>query len=347
MDNQNVMVSIVCATYNHEKFIPDALNSILMQKTDFAFEVLIGEDCSPDRSRAVLKDFEARYPGKFQMFYRETNYGAAKNVLDLYQRTRGKYLISLELDDFWVDPYKLQKQVDFLEAHPEYVSVAHPCIMVNEAGECLGLRYPECHRQEFRLKDFRKGLFPGQTTTLLSRNFYRADAPFANDFVTDPAYLKGPGDSRRNFMLAANGRVACLPDVMSAYRFNNATGSSFTATQDRNFEIKLSYKRLFVDYAVNLLGTKESIYTAEFMLFKSLFTYTLKRKVSVKQLLKEWMLMHQPIKIGFAVIGSYVVLLFKRLFGKHKTYQPLDEKTKKQYCEILDSFREMEKEISQ
>ena len=347
MENQTVMVSIVCATYNHEKYIPDALNSILMQKTNFAFEVLIGEDCSPDNSRAVLKEFEARYPGRFQMFYRETNYGAAKNVLDLYRRTRGKYLISLELDDFWVDPYKLQKQVDFLEAHPEYVSVAHPCIMVGDDGTCLGLRYPECRRKEFRLKDFQKGLFPGQTTTLLSRNFYREDAPFANDFVTDPAYTKGPGDTRRNFMLVCNGRVACLPDVMSAYRFNNKTGSSFTATQDRGFEIKLAYNRLFVDYAVTKLGTKRSIYVAEYMLFQSLFGYSLKRKISVKQLFGEWKALHTPVKIALAVGASYVGLLVKRLFGKHKTYQPLDAKTKKQYCEILDSFRTIERELSQ
>ena len=340
------MVSIVCATYNHEKFIPDALNSILMQKTDFDFEVLIGEDCSTDNSRAVLKDFEARYPGKFQMFYRETNYGAAKNVLDLYQRTRGKYLISLETDDFWVDPNKLQKQVDFLESHPEFVSVAHPCIMVDENGECLGLRYPECRRREYRLREFRRGLFPGQTTTLLSRNFYRSDAPFANDFVTDPLYMKGPGDTRRNFMLVSNGRVACLPDVMSAYRFNNATGSSFTATQDRNFETKLALKRNFVDYANDRLKKKQSIYSAEFVLLHSLLGYCLKRKISVKQLIGECKKLHYPVKTAVAVAGSYVSLVFKRLVGKHKTYQALNPKTKKQYCEILERFRKTTRENS-
>ena len=106
MDLSNdVILTVYVPTYNHENYITKALDSILMQKTKYNFEVLVGEDCSTDSTRAVLKDYESKHPGKFNIFYREKNmYGSSpNNALDLKLRSRGKYIICLEGDDFLTD----------------------------------------------------------------------------------------------------------------------------------------------------------------------------------------------------------------------------------------------------
>ena len=94
----DVILSIYVPTYNHEKYIARALDSILMQKTDYAYEVLVGEDASTDNTRAVLKEYEKKYPGRFQMYYREKNMHKQKvrNAGDLIRRCSGKYIIALE-----------------------------------------------------------------------------------------------------------------------------------------------------------------------------------------------------------------------------------------------------------
>ena len=94
----NIMLSVLCTTYGHEKYIRQALDSILMQRVFFSMEVLIGEDCSPDNSRLILKEYEKKYPGFFTVFYRKKNLGAANNYIDLAKRARGKYIAFLELD---------------------------------------------------------------------------------------------------------------------------------------------------------------------------------------------------------------------------------------------------------
>ncbi|MCR4922827.1 MAG: glycosyltransferase, partial [Lachnospiraceae bacterium] len=109
-------VSVIFITYNHEKYVEKALKSVLDQKTDFDFEVIVGEDCSTDSTRAVINDLLAREEYKkrtVKLLYREKNLG--RPTLNVYQTTmecRGEYLAYLEGDDYWSDPLKLQKQVD-------------------------------------------------------------------------------------------------------------------------------------------------------------------------------------------------------------------------------------------
>lgn len=114
MNENNPMVSIIVITYGHEKYIREALDSILMQKVNFKYGFLVDEDCSPDATRIILKEYQRKHPGKFVMVYRDENIGGRKNALDLVSRAKGKYLAYLEGDDFWVCEDKLQKQVDIM-----------------------------------------------------------------------------------------------------------------------------------------------------------------------------------------------------------------------------------------
>ncbi|MCK9208657.1 MAG: glycosyltransferase, partial [Salinivirgaceae bacterium] len=113
-------VSVLVVTYNQAPFIEQALNSILEQKTSFEFEVVIGDDCSTDGTKEKITQFQKRYPEKIKPLFNEKNIGFLQNWKKSYQRCRGEYLAILEGDDFWTDPLKLQKQVDFLDKNPDY-----------------------------------------------------------------------------------------------------------------------------------------------------------------------------------------------------------------------------------
>lgn len=116
------LVSVWMVTYNHEKFIAQALESVLMQKTNFNYEIVIGEDCSTDNTKCILKEFQNKFPTIINAIYQEKNVGAFRNAYEfVLPKCRGKYVACLEGDDYWTDPNKLQKQVDFLEANPQYV----------------------------------------------------------------------------------------------------------------------------------------------------------------------------------------------------------------------------------
>jgi len=113
-------VSVFMMTYNHEKYIKQALESILMQKTNFDYELVIGEDCSTDNTRKIINEYSDKYPGKFKLLLHEKNIGAIANQIAVLKACTGKYIAICEGDDYWTDPYKLQKQVDFLEANPDF-----------------------------------------------------------------------------------------------------------------------------------------------------------------------------------------------------------------------------------
>lgn len=106
-------VSVKTITYNHEKFIAQCIEGIMMQKTNFAFEYIIGEDCSTDSTMEIVQEYARRYPDVIRIITAEKNVGAVENDNRTDRACRGKYVAFCEGDDFWTDPYKLQKQVDF------------------------------------------------------------------------------------------------------------------------------------------------------------------------------------------------------------------------------------------
>jgi glycosyltransferase involved in cell wall biosynthesis len=116
----NPIVSVLILTYNHKRYISEAIESVLQQKTNFEFEILIGDDCSTDGTRSIVEGFQKQYPEKIQLINSITNVGSIRNEKRLMDAAIGKYIALLEGDDFWINPMKLQKQVDFLEENQEY-----------------------------------------------------------------------------------------------------------------------------------------------------------------------------------------------------------------------------------
>ena len=134
MADTSKKVSVFMITYNHEKYIAEALDSILMQKTDFDFDIVIGEDCSTDATRRIVLEYSRKYPDKIKLLLHNVNVGFISNMMYVLEACTGKYVAMCEGDDYWTDPFKLQKQVDFLEANKEYALATHGYRMVRDGS---------------------------------------------------------------------------------------------------------------------------------------------------------------------------------------------------------------------
>ena len=113
-------------TYNHEDYISQAIDSVLTQKTNFDFQLIIGEDCSQDKTREIVINYQKKYPQIIRLLLANKNQGMMANWIKTLQVAKSQYLAVLEGDDYWTDRYKLQKQVDFLDKHPDYSLCFHP-----------------------------------------------------------------------------------------------------------------------------------------------------------------------------------------------------------------------------
>lgn len=244
MDSREVMVSISCTAYNHERYIGKAIEGFVSQQTDFRYEVLIHDDASTDSTAQIIREYAEKYPDVIRPIYQTQNqYSQGVNIgRDIIMpQVRGKYIAYCEGDDYWIDPHKLQKQVDFLEKHPEYSATAHNCCFVGADGEEIENIYPiyrpyTSHR--FTLKRFsREVVYPGQTATIVCR---KSVYTFASEEERNAFYgiRTTTGDKRSMLKMLLAGDIYCFEDVMSAYRIVTQSGDSWSAA---NYGKNLSY----------------------------------------------------------------------------------------------------------
>jgi glycosyltransferase involved in cell wall biosynthesis len=201
------VLSVICVTYNHEKYIADAVDGFLMQKTTFPIEIIVGEDCSTDGTLEILKRYDDE---RLNIIARPKNIGGRNNMLDLISRSTGKYTTWCEGDDYWVDPLKLQKQVDFLEANPDYSICFHPVKMFWEDNSQYSHTFPPVE-------------FPVTTSLedLTQSNFILACSPVYRSYE---GFLKEfgdyivRGDYFRSILNAERGLIGFIPQVMGCYR---------------------------------------------------------------------------------------------------------------------------------
>lgn len=276
-----IILSIYVATYNHEKYIVQALESIRMQKTQYPYEVLVGEDCSTDNTRDVLKNYEKKHPGFLKVYYREKNMHKDKinNATDLKTRCMGKYIIALEGDDYWIDPYKIEKQISFLELHEDYIAVSHNCMVVNEKSEQVDEKYPECYDEEYELEHYMRGTLPGQLTTVMYRNYLTSD-------ILDTSFLScgiQPGDKSLYFSLICNGKIFCMQEIMSAYRHVTSGGSSYSANVKHDFETQRMWYSEQLEYAYRIKN-ESAVKIAEYLYLKEVLAGVKNRDSSIREM---------------------------------------------------------------
>jgi len=248
---ENVLVSVVMLTYNHEKYIEQAVESILFQRTTFRYEIIIGDDCSEDKTPDILRKYGEKYPELIKVFYQEKNVGCTANLISVYKHAKGKYIAHLEGDDFWICETKLQQQFDYLEANPQISAVTNKCKVVDENGKSIyGKIFWVKEKELFTGKDFDGVTLPGQTSSLFQRNIFINNPEKLACFLWD----QNVGDRISVLLLLEEGNIVCFQNYMSAYRFRrseNDKNVSSSMYHDRNktllTDINLYVKML--DYA--------------------------------------------------------------------------------------------------
>lgn len=307
-----IMLSIVIPTYNHEKYIAMALDSVLSQYIPYSFEVLVGEDCSKDQTKEILKDYEKKYPGFFTVYYRNKNmYGSIpSNSLDLYLRTKGKYIITLEGDDYWIDNNKIRKQLEFLEDHTEYIACAHNCLVVDENGNPRNVIYPECKNEVYTINDFKNKILPGQTATILYRNLYR------NKEYNISILKKGltPGDRLKIFVLLSYGKIYCMQEQMSAYRYVTKSGVSYSANYKYDYHKEIEWYRNLLEYSRNF-DNKENQVAIEEMYFHESIRAWKKGQCSKMDIKRAFLFLNYKLRV---TINLGTTIIYNRIKKLHK-----------------------------
>lgn len=219
MKNDEVLLSIGMLTYNHATYVRQALDSIIMQKVNFKYEVIVGDDCSTDGTQDILKEYAGKYPNIFTLVFREKNIGATKNNYELKFMAKGKYFACLEGDDYWTDENKLQTQIDFLETHPEYIACVHKCVFVDGDGvpkKNTPINGYYCNKEVFTIKEFERGELPGQTATLMYHNIFLDKT---KDFSIMYKASDKIGDKTVILLLLSYGNIYNMDKIMSCYRY--------------------------------------------------------------------------------------------------------------------------------
>lgn len=213
-----IQVSIRCFAYNHERFIRQCLDGFVMQKTDFRFEAIVHDDASTDNTAAIIREYAEKYPDIIKPIYETENQyskhdGSLTRIMNAH--TRGKYVAMCEGDDYWTDPYKLQKQVDFLESHPDYVMCSHLFDVYNERNKQLRKNDESSFTgKSYDLDTLINGEWYFQPLTVL----FRFDAYDREHFAS---YGLSMDVILYYELLRRGGKGYCLPDVMAVYRIHD------------------------------------------------------------------------------------------------------------------------------
>lgn len=205
---KQIKVSIVVPTYNQEKYIRQALDSFVMQKTDFAFEIIAADDCSTDKTPDIIKEYATKYPDMFKPILRKKNVGVLQNYLGAMRAAQGVYITLCEGDDYWTDPEKLQLQADFLDKNRDYALCFHPVTVFFENSEEADYIYPNPED---------KAVFT--TKELLKHNFIQTNSVMYRKQKYDnmPADIM-PVDLYLHLFHSQFGKIGFINRNMAAYR---------------------------------------------------------------------------------------------------------------------------------
>lgn len=246
MNNLKPFVSVCIQTYQHINYIKQCLDSILMQQTTFPFEIILGEDESNDGTREICIDYANKNPDKIKLFLRSRKdviyiNGQATgryNFIENLKACQGKYVAICEGDDYWTDPLKLQKQVDFLETNKHFAGSFHDTMMIDEMHANPKLK-------PWRIYD--KDVFEQEDTISTLALFHTSSFMFRNDAIEFPNWLNKvqSADMALFALIASKGALYRIDDFMSVYRKNETSITNFvTSKKYHKNRIKLqSYLR--------------------------------------------------------------------------------------------------------
>jgi len=216
--------------YNHAAFLKKALDSILQQKVNFDIEIIAGDDCSTDNGLEILEEYALENPGKFKIIKHQSNVGIYQNLQDVFKACNGQYIAWLEGDDFWTSSTKLQQQIDFLDANPDFSICFHRVSVINNLDNKLIYNYPaKNYKSVSTIED------------LLQCNFMQTCAVvYRNGLVKEiPEWFSGLklADWPLHILHAEYGKIAYINQIMGTYRVHNKGVWSGNTLIYRNSEV--------------------------------------------------------------------------------------------------------------
>lgn len=236
MNTEQPLVSVCTISYNHEKYIERAIQGVIEQQYNFKVEFIIGDDCSKDGTRDIIRRYQAQYPDLIFPLFPEKNLGAKQNAMQTMKRCRGKYIAFLEGDDFWTDPTKLQRQADFMEANPEYMICFTDVDLLNDTEDEHPDPFTKPDKERLTIED----------VIMTERVFIPTATLFFRNQLPDPLpkffQEANNGDIAIHLVMADQGPIRYLPGKTAVYRHHSGG-----VTKTRQFG-GLAYRQLFGMY---------------------------------------------------------------------------------------------------
>jgi len=245
-DAYNPVVSICCVTYNHKEFIKEAIHGFLMQETEYPYEILIHDDASTDNTQDIIREYEEKYPSLIKPIYQSENQKsklkAGINPKFNFLRAKGKYIAVCDGDDYWIDPKKLQKQVDLLESDPSIGIVHTNCIELNtKTNEAKTLNKSDILQGNVFLALLNKNLIHTVTAIarakLLVEAYIYLNKHYGMDMVMDYSMW---------LYIAYHKKVIHLPDITAKYRITKNSAS-------RPDELKKQYAYILKAFNIRMM----------------------------------------------------------------------------------------------
>jgi glycosyltransferase involved in cell wall biosynthesis len=254
-------ISIICITYNHEKYIDEAIDSFLMQETDFPFEIVVGEDFSSDATLLILLEYKKKYPNILKLLINDKNIGVTKNILRTALESNGDFIALCEGDDYWTDKTKLQNQYNILKSDITISGVYHNVNVINENNSIVK-NIPFKGKDYDSLNTFFADFYQIPTCSVVFRNFFKDEGFYKfRKMFRETKYIL---DYLIDTLIIEHGRYIFLDKTMGCYRVIESN-SSFSSQKIEAVEKEMLQTRDNIDnyfnfkYHEELLKNKEKI----------------------------------------------------------------------------------------
>ncbi|MCR4834001.1 MAG: glycosyltransferase [Butyrivibrio sp.] len=289
MNNSQVDVSVYMMTYFHEKYVRQAIESVLSQKTHYNFELVISDDCSKDGTVEILKEYESKYPDIIRVNYNQVNLGIPANIFKVRTMCRGRYITNLSGDDYWINDNKIETECSFLDTHPEYSGIVscvelrmnnnqYPYDVVPKDKSLLGKAYT--------IKEYEKCI-PLGTHGMFMKNYFlteegchyfsqaREISPFVDDAVDEVLLLRKGPVYYMDFVADAH-RVVSIEDGKTNYNSRYSRIEKFRHHIDllnglsRKFGDEIDFSKWYANYAAT--GILYALISRDFKGYRQIFS---------------------------------------------------------------------------
>ena len=292
---ERFLLSVCIITYNHGKYIREAIEGVLMQKVNFNFEIIIADDYSLDDTRQIIIEYKEKFPKLFKIILQERNVGAAQNWYDLLSMAKAKYISYFEGDDYWVDPLKLQKQINILESNEKYSACVHQTQLLIKGK--LGNLFNENVPQIIKMNDLYEG-----------RLFHTASCIFKKsvlDYFPKNSIMMASGDRFLNFCIAIKGPIYFMEETMCIYR-----------KHDKGISSNMTPKKLLLD--LNTIQYLKTIYTNFAVLRYKSYVYATAGLIKNINFFTKFYLLSISFILSFSIFPKNIKIMLNYFSKKHE-----------------------------